>query len=692
MTLEIQNSLKNVINTFESKWDSKDPKKGIKRVLDGLKDQVTGLENATKNFFSKLDTNMQMNWDISLENVKKEMVAIERWAFFSINEEKDLLKDLVLLCTNCDQNTIVIQELYETQKLETLETIYEKFIFNKHKTSTLFEKTIKKLQKLQTKVALHDSILKNCHDNDSTSQLLNNVMLRIKKTVPNEVISNELKNSFTKDNQRTEKYNSLKNKLLESLVKYNTLEDLIQRSILTLKALPKIANFCEELQPQKNYFKTLKNHLKLIDTHSLALGFVEKYQQESITPNNLTRENNFYKRDLTDFHIARENYKKSLNNFDDADKALANLIQSMNTHFPLINESLKEIFQAIESIETREDDTLDFIDDVIGKTLKTQKQKSIDQLKLLQNEIQKKWNGFYLALDEVKNQRNNFITFNYIIDKMSNCYLQAEYIQAEIRNLRKTENYRVTHEAVLKNNITFFHKLCSLILKNNKSISGSNIKSMNIENNFPNFFMELHLQSATNSNNKNSSSYSDLTLQDEYHRVMKKIDEIKLGLLVDRSVEMNCLANTINLVWTSEDSKKEAVAAYCEQKLKFENELNRYKEQIQQAFTKTLPEICRIMTNEINREVETLATTMDPYYDDRFTEAYFAESSTHKAVQVLGGYVTSAFVYGGSLALNALNQKLGYIQDGKQEEFKMPMEPIHFDKVTSPFDQMQQFI
>lgn len=756
MTFEIQNSLKSVIETVESTWKLEEPKKGIKQVLKGLDSQVDALKQTTKDLFSKLDNHLQLNWDHSLEKIKNKIFACKKLADLPIKEEKDLLKDLTLLNTDCDKNFIALQELLENSdindmmKLKNLNNINDRFFSASKATDLLFKEINHKLKRLKTKIELQDPILTLPNDNDSANQLLSNLILRIKKVAPSEAISSELKKSFDKDAERSETFNALITSSLETLVKYKTLDDRIERTLCSLKTLPKITAFCEKLQKPKAYFETLKNHLENISTHKLASGFVEKYQKETLIPKILTKEENFYKRDLSEFFDSIETYKLSLENFAEIDEALAELDQSMFTFLPDINESLKEITLVIETIENRKDDLLDFVNDNMGLPLKKQKQDSIEQLNLLKNEIEQKWNQFCLSLNGVKNQRDHFITFKDITEKMGRCYLLAEDIQGKVRNLRKTENRRDLHFSEFNLISIEFNNLCDLILKNNEQNSKYWVKALDVDNgsihqsvlkksansNRKKSYDSLTLKSnkrilsekSIESNSKKSyddltlksinrilsekSSYDDLTLsinqispeksaesnskksyglltlKEEYDLVMKKGEPINRLNSLEENVASDQMAGYLGLVWTSEDEKNEANKAFLEQKTALENELNKYKENIHQAFTKILPDICRIATNEINREGETLSFTKDSYYDERFTEAYYSESRTGQAVQVLGDYVAKAFVYGGSI----VTQKFGFTSTMQKELMEIQDEPIHFDPVQSPFDQMKQII
>lgn len=663
MSLPLNTVLDHSCNTTQmSFWGSKNPKKEIRRFLYGFQKQVEGLKKIIDTAF--FETDHKQKWDQHLGKIKKKIVACEKLAGIKNTQEKKLLENLNCLSENCEKNTNQLnqffsaKEIIETQKSIDFNSIIDSFVENSENSNELLKKTENKLQRLKSQIERQKQI----QNANQTSQL-DDLIFLLKKAVPANVILDAWKNLFTNNEQNIAKYQELKNAWLDSLMKHHALKDLVDRYLVTLKLLPTIASLTQTVEEQKKYFENLRILFEKTNIQMLTLGFKEKYQKKSpISKEELKlikRKDDFYIRDLSEFMGNIKIYKKCLENFDTAHSTIEQLNQSMGQFLPSVKDSLSQISYIVKSIQKRDNETLNFVDDNIRNLLKKQNQVSIEKLHQLENEIEQRWNQFCLHLNEIQQWKKAFISFKNISEKISCCHILAESIQAELRNLRKTENNRMAQAHTFENESGRYNQLLDLILKKNNDL---NIKGMEAILNDP-FNIEISLAFPKNPNFTLSDEYTQTTKLQESIDLLNPITDILEMNLVDHT---NHMAETIGLVWTSK-TQSEVIDLFKKQKIILKEELHKQKENIKQGFTVILPAICEITAKEVNRVGSTLAEASGKY-NERFTEAYWAESPIGQFLQVSGSAVT-----------NTVSEWCGWTQP--EDQASTP-----FIRVTMPFE------
>lgn len=660
-------------------------KEEMKQALNGLKAQVVDFGERTKNMFSCKDGQVQQLWDNRVEKVKTELVECEKLADISLKEKKQFSKDLNTLNKACKFKLDVLNaidgnnEIETKQKLTHLDNVIKKFMEEHDQNFRLFKDVVGKLKNLKNKIDEQDSIL--AEGSGDTKRVLDNVMFRVKKVVPDYVISTALENSFIKDNERIIKYNELKKEWLESLIHYNTVEDHIQSSTITLKTLPKIAGFCDMLKMPKEYFSSLNTSFEKISPNKVSAGFKEKYQKDNIrSVENYQTEvekEGLFQRDLNGFLKDIRAYKEHLESLGGAQQIIEKLNESKNLFLPIINKKLNEISEEIQSINERNHETLNFVDNDMAIQLKKQKQDSIESLHLLRKEIEQQWNQFCLDLNALNHQKTIFNAFRSITEKMGWCFILAESVQGNLRNCRKTINDRNIHYGLFDQKLNDYHKLCKLVKNSNLANLKDSVESLDVSSiqmpveldasNYYIFSDSVAYMSGVQQDSNLYFANSHITLKDEYEETRKLKETIFIvHPSIGQTSNLEVIAKTIGLVWPedSEDTKAKILQSFNDQRIAFANELITLKENAREAYENILPNICTIAANEVNREGTTLMEAED-IYDQCFTRAYYAQNPVVNLLQ-----------HGGHALMNNIwGQK-----DNKQSLFE-------FKPVLSPFDQ-----
>lgn len=696
MPLELKDALKKGIESYECTWNFPDAKKGIQRTLNGLKKQVIALRNATVGIFFDRNQDVQFQWNENLNWLKKKIEQCEKCAEFPAKEEKDFLNKLNSLSQKWVLNLNALVEMNDCSEKNSkiLEKIHYKFTKNKEKNLQLFKEIEDKIQKLKTKIELQDPILRNLDYPEK--KFLDNLILRIKDTVSKSDILTEFDETFKKDANQLEDYEQLKNVWLTSLIKFKSLEMQIEKSLLDFATLPIIIEFSTNLQKQKLYFESLNRDLEAFSVTTLTAGFKEKYQKEASEIDHLTEDDQYrYMRPLNEFLLNIAAYKINLNKFIENEKVLAELNLNCNKRLPVIKDALSKISDLINLINaSTENESLDFVNEKMKDELIKQKQNSITLFNDYLSNLEDSWNQCCLDLNDVNFQKKTFASFKNITEKMAWCHLMAENMQSTIRNQRKSENNRFRHHSLFENQCQSFQKLCKLILQSNLTNSIEKIQILDIPSHYyDEEKLNDEIETLFPSNQKHS-------LKNEYDSLMSKAEAIdpvsknEVYLIEDLSSEH--LMGNIGLIWSSDEKEEKVFKEYQKQKTAFDKDLKQRQEKIHIAFTETLPNICKITTKELNWEGETLSSTIDTYYDNHFTEAYYPENRAGKALQIVGGYAANAIKWTGQAVLNKVNEKLGYQigyhSEYQHEELPMATETFEFTSLISPFDEMKKLI
>lgn len=700
------------LNTFISNQSLETTPKKTLGALHSMDAFVDAFKNSLSTF---LPENLQQNWNTGLNDFQTKITDCMNCIY--VSDKKDLLKDIKLVKENYFNDLekvkkiIKNQDLINKDKIALLTEAYENLARNQQSNNGQLQDIASKLDRMEKKIELRESISKI--DVTSLETLRTHFLQKIKNIVPEDMTLETLKALSEKEHlQLVKSYKSLKNEWKQAIQYQRTLEDKIQRHIFNLEAMDIINNLrsllpqsdaleleiislneneCAKDLPKKTYFQQLMDCLEVISTHHLANGFHKRYRKEPIKTRHYQREDEFYKRDFSHYTKNIQSYVQHISTLAENEDSLIQLDKSFYLSVEPIENVLEKISKHISAIGEREKEIFNFSDKKINESLIGQDERSINKLKELASTIKYQWNELFLSIRKAKFQNYCFLRMKNITEKMGWCYYLAEDIFSDLRNLRKTDQYGANHRAILNYNASRFNILTQLVLNtykelDNKSIHIFDIKNVNLADDKILPLINLRKLATT----KTIQLHERITLENEVTSYLaSSLSPINENKQVESEDEkINAEIDAIALNWTSEGNQTAIREKLKNQIIEFNDLTKQYDSNVRAAFDTTLPEICQLAADAINREGNAIKynDSYDGYYENDMKNAYYAESKVGQTAQYVVEQGVNVVCYlGKGIYTFATESVLGY-ESEKEPAMKVSFD---FEPVISPFEIMK---
>lgn len=569
---------------FESQKPDEQSKlpKTLWRVLNGLHKQVTTLQYFKlhipfKNNFSALNTGLQS----MLETIDQQLKACKY-----TKQNKRVLVD-ELQANNIEWQFIL-------KKLDRLETSL--------KDSSL-ENADKSLQDIKTEIAKAASTretfiedLKAESDRlkikiDFADQnpipkdkVLDNLILRVQKAVPEYIILDALYQSGIKDTDRKKRYEKLKELWKESSVNHEKVQTTLERLELTFALSPEIDAIIEKLTSLGQFTSDCYSVFEEILTHKISEECGAKAAE---------------KRLVTDPKNPLNVFQCTLTKIKSAHDCFETLKRDKDDFRPVIRATLEKNAATIEDLKKSKPSKLplNLEDGVFIEEINKQRAEALKQMTRLQDNHILWWNFICISLDEVNHKLSAIQRFTPFVQRLHDLYFKLEDIREIVRNTRKRTVNRSEHQAIFDEQNSTFQKLSSSL------IQGDNSDALK---------------------QSGEKSRSSLSLKDQF-QAMHSEREVAIKLL-DQTSDA-----TLGLMWDSNETQKMILDSLKNHRKELKNNLIELLEKIENAYSTTLPSLCQLAANELNYMGQTLQHE-PAKYDENFNEAYFIKNPPKQSV------------------------------------------------------------
>lgn len=601
-----------------------------------------------------------------------------------IHEEKDKI-DIN------NENKIDVCELLKTRARELFQ--FEQTI------NPFFGKITTKIEKLKKQIGVINQELK---EPNSFSEMLWSLAVRIEKCIPTNYISEKIR-KFSKDQNQIiiEKKANLFRKYqeaLHTLVQYN---EYIYKKLLEYTFLPKIEEFQNRIDKKNEYFNDLLSSLKKININVLASGFDPKFGGK-LKPDQQTV---CYHRDFSNFLEEAKKYAELKKNFEMEREELATLDAETKDLFSQLSAKLFEASKRIELLNKGKTRVLeDHADNSSnGKEIVLLTGDSYGpDLKKILAKIEKKWNQCHWDLFKLDHQAMIFNRFSDVIENMSLCFVLGEDIYETLRHDRKNNDFKSEHIKLCDDMRREFTILTNLLgqtceqEQSNPNVLDGLFSNSSIFNELLNLF-------------KNDQSEKDVLQEGALTFVPSKLSFIltsncqhlhdlkipETSKIFDNNRWHNCVSFTpkeeticdlvLKHLNKSVKSEEETISDQAEKlQQDFEREFKEYKEQVISSFKDKLKlnALCDHIVAQFDKELKAHSHSAGkPYYDYKFTEAFFADSVLGDAGQTVLSLGNSAIRFVGTQIVKSFS---------KENVEQLPENaPFDSDRLVNPFTTMK---
>lgn len=685
------NSLEESINKFQSTYQTY-PQKHIKHVLQKLQTQVDHLKNTAKAFF---DNDNKTDWNGSLDSIKDKLVECEKRTL--LPEKTDLLQELNVFHEDSVKKLDELKQIPESLDEIEIKLIIEKL--QKYKTNSLLsnpliDNTAKKLKKLKTK--MEQQLFSS--ENEGAKEVIDNVILRIKKLALGDSISIETNVSSNKDKSRIEKYGQLETAFTQALKSQSALLEYIDMSLVKLSIMPEIKRRQNQLDEIKKYLTSLNDAHNKIKISSLSSGYSKTYDSALIENSNsnqdvdekavsdliaddtnviednmdeIALENKQFKRNFTQFLNDSRSYAKQKEKFQDTQETIKGLIDGTKGCTENVRQKLDEILKKIETIKNANIKASPFesIDTKTEEILQTLKASHMEILEKLKNEIINTWNQCCFDLCEIEIDSSLFDSFCEPNEKLTLFWFLAEDIFGDLRQCRKTEKEKEAQYNLYLSQRDDFNLLSFLIGKNINDIE--NVLDQPHRKQFDVLLGIYKKRQPFNLLSDCNQLIQLKQLEPKFHYTNTEMDSSLVaankGFIAHGFPEMYKIKDKIDERWE-----------------KMTSEFVRCKENVLSAYKAKLPEICTDLAEEINHFGDAFYYCgYDTKFDHDFTNAFNNKNWAAKTLQKAGSFIK----YGAQTAIQKLSSS--QYQIANDDEEAQPENKYVFEKVKSPFDNMQ---
>jgi hypothetical protein len=640
--MNVNSPLKQVLDRFQCKQTY--PTHQVRTLVKGLQKLINDLTDGVDKIGLPVTISSYRRINEKEEEVKKHLDEVKNifspWAALFDKKQKINLFNLETIQRDCSSKNQDFDKFkkskntyYSSLTIGDLEK-WVKQNFNKNLDETLNE-AFNKCERLKNKIKLTED--KTNIDQACTK----NFMLRIENLMSSTDILERIHNLPEKKyNSRVETYKKLKDCWAKSYAAYKSFESAIDSNLFPFQMQSELSEFSGRKYSLESYFTNLTKPL----FENLCISFLP-------TPEcNL----NFsqYLRSITDYE---KHYKAQ---FEKEEKNLNEIEKLRNDLRPKVIKILEAISQKIESMKKQitaahlgiekssavEDKGIDSFDEKNKNQLQDLLNPAIESLELLKEELTNQWNSYCLAIENLKFQKEIFISFKDITENLRLCYLLAENIHATLRTGRKDENDINKHISNCLEQYDNYAILCYLI--SNVFPSPGNRKVSNEQFNGLLQILKKNL---------------DFELRSEHQKV-KALPEFTI----------NCCDAVI---YGSDKQREKIEKELTDQMTSFNDELKKQKEIIRIAFTEKLQHICDGAAKGINKELTAFRNHgQDPGYYNCFTQAFPYDNPVGNA---LYSPVRAIRDTGYSM--------LGNAQDQKIEDEAALLKILQLKDVVSPF-------
>lgn len=611
----------NMINNLKNVLDNSQPvthfsPHNINKILQGLQSQTEKLKETARQLFSKCSDEQVFS---NIDEITNKLNACENR--IKLESKKNLQEKLKEIGQLCNSEKLKIFEIIENNKLteitkfEKLKNYYNVFCSNgpRNQIHELFKNVDLKLSKLKKNIEIQTS------KSEITDRIIKTLIGCFHKLTFKDSIQEKINDSSKKDDERYEEYAALQNILMDTYIDYKIFESTINNHLIKYGVIPKIDEFMEKIDPLKTWYGSLNTQLKKI---SVGIGLAPVFQKKYEKKFNNGEDDTFtvsYKQDF-DLFLEEVNtyasFKQQLEEKENLFYVYDNFkqkntididLEKISSTLKIFNEQDNQFFANLNLLTL--DEKLDTCDIKIKERLTKLQNNTVENFKILKNEIRKKWNECCLNLNKTRSLKELFHQFSEITEYLSLCYFMAVQIHGELRQNRLAVKSKSHHILAIMGCIFEFKYLCNLI---SNLIIYPNQECKITNKNTAVFFEKLNI------------------LQFNLYNKILTFFSIKPNPYLINLVDMKSSKE-------QEDTVKEQANLIIEE---FNREFKESKESIKIDFKKHLNEICELIVLGLNRAEKALNWYANDYdYDHDFTKAYFGESKITNSLQTVASYI-----------------------------------------------------